>query len=191
MARPGLEPGTPRFSGSRCTAGLIAKDLQMGLVSTVRRRRDTVGFVWFGARLGLHGGPGVPNEPWRTRDVMAPVICRQPWTASRGDRATSRPLVVCVADATVRIISGGGACAIPGSQTSDVRRIEGAPGLRAMAAMALGQTLVRMSGRAHFPRAVVLRRVDRLRRRSVLGATRTTRRRGSSVGCRRRSSRAG
>ena len=29
MARPGLEPGTPRFSGSRCATGSRAKDLQI------------------------------------------------------------------------------------------------------------------------------------------------------------------
>jgi hypothetical protein len=53
MARPGLEPGTPRFSGSRLAATLPGKGLQIDLVATGRPRRNAFGFGFFGARLGL------------------------------------------------------------------------------------------------------------------------------------------
>jgi hypothetical protein len=60
MARPGLEPGTPRFSGSRPVACLHTKGLQIRLSLAVMPRRDPVTFGRFGARLGLRGGVEVP-----------------------------------------------------------------------------------------------------------------------------------
>ena len=60
MARPGLEPGTPRFSGSRPVACLHTKGLQIPLSRAVMPRRDPVTFGRFGARLGLRGGVEVP-----------------------------------------------------------------------------------------------------------------------------------
>jgi hypothetical protein len=55
MARPGLEPGTPRFSGSRSSARLLRKDLQKRRFLVLRPRLDAVASVRFGARLGLCG----------------------------------------------------------------------------------------------------------------------------------------
>jgi len=66
MARPGLEPGTPRFSGSRPVACLRTKGLQIRAFSAVMPRRDPVTFGRFGARLGLCGGVEVPVSRGRT-----------------------------------------------------------------------------------------------------------------------------
>ena len=61
MARPGLEPGTPRFSGSRHPVVGAAECLQMrGFKAAIARRR-TVSLGRFPARLGLHGGSEVPT----------------------------------------------------------------------------------------------------------------------------------
>jgi hypothetical protein len=62
MARPGLEPGTPRFSGSRGTKIVPAKVLQIRGFRVAARRCDAAGSGWFDARLGLHRGVEVPNE---------------------------------------------------------------------------------------------------------------------------------
>jgi hypothetical protein len=63
MARPGLEPGTPRFSGSLGSAILSIEGLQIGRFNVGRGSRDSVAVGWIRARLGLRGGRGVPNAP--------------------------------------------------------------------------------------------------------------------------------
>jgi hypothetical protein len=61
MARPGLEPRTPRFSASRHPAATAAERLQIGGLNATVSRRCAVGFGRFLLRLGLRGGPEVPN----------------------------------------------------------------------------------------------------------------------------------
>jgi hypothetical protein len=62
MARPGLEPGTPRFSGSRGPHASAAKGLQFDLFPPGDPVRHPSGLVWFTTRLGLRGRLEVPNE---------------------------------------------------------------------------------------------------------------------------------
>jgi hypothetical protein len=66
MARPGLEPGTPRFSGSRRTGWLPDKDLQMGLFapSDCGRCRH-LRSVW--CAFGTLRTPRSPDGPRSTR----------------------------------------------------------------------------------------------------------------------------
>ena len=107
MARPGLEPGTPRFSGSPGAAILSHKrpanqTVPVCAVPTRCRRLRPVARA-FGTLLGC----GSPNEPWR-----------------RGASRTSRlTLVPCVAAARASAPSRAKhrlrcwACAMPGSRT--------------------------------------------------------------------------
>jgi hypothetical protein len=60
MARPGLERGTPRFSGSRGRSTMTGEDLQTRLFQRVLSRLDAVGYPRLPARLGLCGRVGVP-----------------------------------------------------------------------------------------------------------------------------------
>jgi hypothetical protein len=66
MARPGLEPGTPRFSGSRGGPVPPAKHLQIARFEAAMPRRDTGGCGRLRAGLGLQGGLEVPNDPRST-----------------------------------------------------------------------------------------------------------------------------
>ena len=66
MARPGLEPGTPRFSGSRGRPVPSAKYLQIGALQAAIPRRDAGGCGRLRAGLGLQGGLEVPNDPRST-----------------------------------------------------------------------------------------------------------------------------
>jgi hypothetical protein len=66
VARPGLEPGTPRFSGSRGRPVPAAKHLQIAGFEAAMPRRDTGGCGRLRAGLGLQGGLEVPNDPRST-----------------------------------------------------------------------------------------------------------------------------
>jgi hypothetical protein len=68
MARPGLEPGTPRFSGSRRGAIPLTKDLQNHGFQSDAVWRDGVGSGRFRVGLGLRRGLRVPMSlrPQRT-----------------------------------------------------------------------------------------------------------------------------
>ena len=74
MARPGLEPGTPRFSWTRAKAHRSMKDLQTKRFRPPHAQRDAVGFAWFGAGLGLRDSLRVPSIS----------IDRRPSTRERG-----------------------------------------------------------------------------------------------------------
>src|SRR5690242_10586612 len=98
MARPGLEPGTPRFSGTRLTASLVAKGLQISPVLAVGLRSDAVTFLRLGARLGLRGLVEVPmigavREPSGIVDPLA-------WPGKRHEHHAS----------SVRTVFPGGNC---------------------------------------------------------------------------------
>jgi hypothetical protein len=96
MARPGLEPGTPRFSVSRARSTLIGKDLQIRLFHRVPSRRDGVGYRRLRARLGLCGGVGVPmsrgDEGTGRAARLDSRICfdaTRAWAPSRAKHRTS------------------------------------------------------------------------------------------------------
>jgi hypothetical protein len=66
MARPGLEPGTPRFSG---TGNSPVEDAGLQDVRVARRRPDARGFVWFPVGLGHErGARGLNRRGWRLAD---------------------------------------------------------------------------------------------------------------------------
>jgi hypothetical protein len=73
MARPGLEPETPRFFRELWWIDIARESTckpaysQLGLT-----RRDAVGCDWFGARLGLCGGVGVPVSRGDEGPVVQP-----------------------------------------------------------------------------------------------------------------------
>jgi hypothetical protein len=66
MARPGLEPGTPRVSGSRGSPGSAAKDLQIFIFAPGKLARHTFGFGLASAGSGLCGRLEVPmsGQAW-------------------------------------------------------------------------------------------------------------------------------
>jgi hypothetical protein len=61
MARPGLEPGTPRFSGSRRGRRSGSKRLQFATSDESLRGGHACGLALFRAGLGLRQAGGVPN----------------------------------------------------------------------------------------------------------------------------------
>jgi hypothetical protein len=78
MARPGLEPGTPRFSGSRGGAIPLAKDLQIRGSKSDAVWCDGVGSGRFRGGLGLRRALEVPMSPAApvTGWTRPPVCCR-------------------------------------------------------------------------------------------------------------------
>jgi hypothetical protein len=62
MARPGLEPGTPRFSGSGGTATLRAERLQVGAFQVGASGRDAVRFGPVARAFGTSQRAWSPNE---------------------------------------------------------------------------------------------------------------------------------
>jgi hypothetical protein len=88
MARPGLEPGTPRFSGTLSALLFSEKDLQVALLVGVGPRDDPVAFGRFGAGSGLRA---------RAEVLMSRVPRQRPQSAIRSQdlrrvrRAGPRP----------------------------------------------------------------------------------------------------
>jgi hypothetical protein len=92
VARPGLEPGTPRFSGSRGGAVPLTKDLQIRGSQSGATRRDGVGSGRFRGGLGLRRALEVPMSPaapvtgWTRPPVAVRAVdpggTRLPWLAS-------------------------------------------------------------------------------------------------------------
>jgi len=108
MARPGLEPGTPRFSGSRGSAISLLKDLQICGFQPGAVWHDRVGSGRFREDLGLRRGLDVPMslrparptgrvrcsavEAVESRGTRLPGPRRRRagWPTTSGDLATSR-----------------------------------------------------------------------------------------------------
>ena len=53
MARPGLEPRTPRFSGSRGSPASATKHVHIAILAPGEVVRHAFGWAWFRAGLGL------------------------------------------------------------------------------------------------------------------------------------------
>jgi hypothetical protein len=91
MARPGLEPGTPRFSGSRGGAIPLTKDLQNHGCQSDAAWRDGVGSGRFRVGLGLRRGLGVPmGLAAPANGWTRPTLCRLSSRHRRDSTPTTR-----------------------------------------------------------------------------------------------------
>src|SRR5690242_19696244 len=79
MARPGLEPGTPRFSGSHDRARLVAKDLQAGMGGSPEWASMPSLVAGWARILGLRRGSEVPISLTQRRSMTS-------WVRSRRSR---------------------------------------------------------------------------------------------------------
>jgi hypothetical protein len=109
MARPGLEPGTPRFSGSRGRAIRLTECLQIRGFMGAALPGGAVGSGLLPAHLGLRGGLEVPNRARATAWVrstspaaitraksgrLAGISQREAFGRSRVDGRAQRPIPV-------------------------------------------------------------------------------------------------
>jgi hypothetical protein len=92
MARPGLEPGTPRFSGSRHRPCLVRSDLQIPHFSESACCSDPCGLAPFRAGLGLRRASGVPNHASRRTSVQARALTRRRPAGGGGHPAVGRSM---------------------------------------------------------------------------------------------------
>jgi hypothetical protein len=79
MARPGLEPGTPRFSGSRSRRWSGAKCLRIDVLWRVAALFDTRALAQFRAGLGLRWAHEVPIDRVGRHPREAPARSPQSW----------------------------------------------------------------------------------------------------------------